>query len=77
MNPIDGTHTNNVENFWTHIKNTFRSMHGVYNSLVPKYLDEIIYRWKRKFDGSIFEMLLHNISTQYHIKNLFCTTTLK
>ena len=29
VNLLDGTHTNNIENFWTHLKNKMREMHGV------------------------------------------------
>ena len=48
MNPIDGTHTNHVENYWKNIKMKFKSMSGTYRELIPGYLDE--HNW-RQFHG--------------------------
>ena len=64
VNPIDGTHTNNIENFWYHLKTKFREMHGCNN--LPLRLDEYIYRWNcRKED--VFIKILIDISEQYPV----------
>ena len=65
VNPLDGTHTNNIENFWSHLKSHLRTMHGVYTELLPSYLDKYMYRWNRKFDGPLFELFLQDISDLY------------
>ena len=65
MNPLDGTHTNNIENFWSHLKSHLRTMHGVYTELLLSYLDEYMYRWNRKFEGPLFELFLQDISDLY------------
>ena len=38
VNPLDGTHTNNIENFWTHMKNKMCELHGVYKCTPAKLL---------------------------------------
>ena len=49
----DGTHTNTIENLWSHIKVHFKQMRGTKESMLPIHLDEFIYRWNRKFDGGV------------------------
>ena len=66
MNPTDGTHTNNIEDFWYHLKTKFREMHGVRNENLPLHLNEFIYRWNTK-DCDIFDHLLLAISQQYPV----------
>lgn len=65
VNPIDGTHTNTVENFWTHLKHRFKKLHGVNYTQLPLHLDEHMYRWNKKFEGPVFEQLLNEIRNQY------------
>ena len=64
VNPIDGTHTNNIENFWGHLKNKIKSMYGVKNDLIPIHLDEFVYRWNNKGEN-IFDKIISDISQQY------------
>ena len=66
VNPTDGTHTNNIENFWGHLKNKIKSMYGVRNENIPHHLDEFIYRWNNK-NENLFEKLLGDISEQYQL----------
>ena len=67
VNFVDGTHTNNIENFWTHVKNIIHSFHDVYNDMLPNFIDEIIYRWNRKLEGKCFSLLLEDIAEQNRV----------
>lgn len=60
----DGTHTNFIENVWTHLKNNLKQKHGVPNDKLPAHIDEFLYRWNRKNEGPIFEMLLRDMAQQ-------------
>ena len=66
VNPNDGTHTNNIENFWSHLKTHFRSMHGVNNENLSTHLDEFMYRWNTK-NVNAFDQLISDISEQYKV----------
>lgn len=61
----DGTHTNNIENHWLHLKNFLREKHGVYTTNLAAYLDEHLYRWNRKQEGPVYELLIRDICDQY------------
>lgn len=61
----DGTHTNNIENCWCHLKAIFKEKHGVLNSSLPAHIDEFLYRWNRKNEGPVFELLLQDLRVQY------------
>lgn len=61
----DGTHTNTIENLWYHLKNTFKEKHGVMTDKIPAHVDEFIYRWNRKSEGPVFELIIRDILTQY------------
>ena len=61
---VDGTHMNTIENFWTHMKNHFKTMHGVTSDNLPLHLDEYIYRWNCKNEGDIFDLILNDIAEQ-------------
>lgn len=59
----DGMNTQNIENFWGHLK---RGMYGVYRHCDPKYLEtyanEYAFRYShRRSEVPMFELLLENI----------------
>lgn len=54
VNPMDGTHTNNIENFWAHLKNYIKGIQGVNIQNLPLHLDEYMYCWNRKNEGDLF-----------------------
>lgn len=60
----DGTHTNCIENVWTHLKNNLKQKHGVPNDKLPAHIDEFLYRWNRKNEGPTFEILLRDLAMQ-------------
>jgi len=43
----DGSHTNNIEGFWAHMKSSMRKKHGVKRSSIDKSL--IQYTFKRRY----------------------------
>ena len=63
VNPLGGIHTNNIENFCSHIKNKFRDMHGVKNDNLALHLDKFTYRWNTK-ERNMFDQFLHGIAEQ-------------
>ncbi|KAG0420632.1 hypothetical protein EQH57_0073 [Dictyocoela roeselum] len=44
---LDGTHTNNIEGFWAHLKGTMRKEHGVMRKNIDNWILE--YTFKRRF----------------------------
>jgi len=57
-------HTQNIDNVWSHLK---RGIFGVYRIVSAKYLqayaDEYAFRYNnRKFDGTMFDILLNQIA---------------
>ncbi len=64
---IDGTHTNNIEGFWSHLKNHFKCMCGTNLASLPLHVDEYMYRHNRKNHGDVFDLLLQDIATQYPV----------
>lgn len=67
VDPVDGTHTNAIENFWSHLKIKVCKLYGVQNQNLGAHLDEHIFRWNYKFDGPMYELLLQEISQHYAI----------
>lgn len=61
----DGTHTNNIENCWSHLKAVFKQKHGVPNDKLPAHIDEFLYRWNRKEEGPVFELILQDIRAKF------------
>ena len=43
----DGTHTNNIESFWSHLKSTMRKENGVMRANIDEWLAE--YTFKRRY----------------------------
>lgn len=67
VNPIDGTTTNHIENFWSHLKNYVHRLYGINSENLPLHLDEYMYKWNRKSDGPFFYILLADISHFYPV----------
>ncbi len=45
VNPFDGTHANEIEGLWSHVKIKWGSMHGVNAANRDAHLDEWMWRW--------------------------------
>ena len=67
VNPVDGTHTNWIEAFWYNFKYKLKNIRGSQGSMVDGHIDEFLYRYNRKYEGPIFQLLLHDISIFYRI----------
>ena len=63
----NGIHTNNIESFWGHLKRHFRSMNGTNNWMLSLHVDEYMYRQNNKFNGELYDILLRDIATFYHV----------
>lgn len=62
----DGTHTNNIENVWSHMKNKHRQMHGARETMRKQYLDEFVFRWNNRQRGvNDWDAILEGIKTEY------------
>jgi len=59
---IDGDiHTNGIEGFWSLLKRGINgAFHHVSAKHLPRYLDEFMWRFNNRENGSIFETLLRN-----------------
>ena len=62
----DGTHTNNIENVWGHLKTGNRSRRGVKNQMKQQYLDEFVWRWNNRQKGfNDWDSILSEIQRDY------------
>ena len=44
VDPMSGTHTQNVESYWNRVKTKFKRMKGVHESMSTSYMDEFMWR---------------------------------
>ncbi len=58
----NGTHTNNIESYWGHLKNHFRRMNGTNRNMLPLHVDEYMYRHNNKLNGDIYDILIRDIA---------------
>lgn len=62
VDPVDGTTTNHIENFWAHLKIYVQSIYGVDAQNLPLHLDEYMRKWNTKGDGPFFDTFLRDIA---------------
>ena len=67
VDPITGTHTNWIENYWSNLKMKLKSIRGSQKTMTDGHLDEYLYRYNRKHEGSVFNLLLEDIANFYPI----------
>ena len=68
VDPLDGTHTNCVENFWKNIKMKFKIMAGVQRTVLESLLAE--YMWRQlhgKKSSAVFDNMIRLISEYYPV----------
>ena len=63
----DGTHSNWIENFWSNLKMHLKSIRGSQQRMLDAHLDEYMYRYNRKHEGNMFDLLIADIANQYRI----------
>ena len=65
---IDGTHTQNIESYWSWVKKRFKSMKGVHSDQLPTYLDKFMWRERHGPTNQVaFDSILRDISLQYAV----------
>lgn len=68
VDPVTGTHTQNVESYWNRVKRKFKRMKGCHAHQLPSYLDEFMWRERKgrdKFDA--YYNILEAIAAQYPV----------
>ena len=65
VNPVTGVHTNSIENFWGNLKMHLKSVRGSQSVMLDRHIDEYIYRYNRKNQGKIFNLILQDIAQYY------------
>ena len=68
VDPITGTHTQNIESYWNRVKTKFKRMKGVHEEMLPSYLDEFMWRERhgRNARDSLFNLIGH-IALKYPV----------
>ena len=61
----NGIHTNYIENFWANLKMYLKSVRGSQKEMLDGHIDEYVYRYNRKGQGSIFTLILQDIAQIY------------
>ena len=67
VNPATGAHTNLIENFWSHLKYKLKIVKGSQKRMTDGHVDEFLYRFNRKHEGNMFNLLLADIAQYYPI----------
>ena len=68
VDPVTGTHTQNVESYWNRVKIRFKKMKGCHESQLPSYLDE--FMWRERFGctaSSALDSIVDHIAEQYQV----------
>lgn len=63
VDPVTGTHTQNVEGQWSQVKRKFRVMNGTSTALFNSYLLE--YMWRKSHPTDVFMNILYWIRNYY------------
>ena len=64
---IIGTHMNWIENLWSNLKAKLKSIRGSQKKMVDGHIDEFIYRYNRKQEGPIYDLMLQDIAMFYPV----------
>ena len=67
VNPNTGEHSNWIENFWANLKIKLKSLRGSQKKMLDAQIDEYLYRYNRVNEGSIFYLLINDISVYYPV----------
>ncbi len=65
----NGTHTNNIESYWGHLKNHFRRMNGTNRKMLPLHIDEYMYRHNNKLNGDLYQILIRDIARFHPVES--------
>ena len=67
VDPYTGVHSNCIENVWGNLKMYLKKIRGSQSQMLDGHLDEWIYRYNRKQEGPIFDLLINDIATYYPV----------
>ena len=67
VNPENNEHTNWIENFWNNLKYHLKIVKGSQGKMTDGHIDEYLYRYNRRHEGSIFNLLIQDISIFYPV----------
>ena len=65
VDPITGTHTQNIESYCAQTKLTFKAIKGVHNKQVASYLDDKM--WRDLYKCYSFNNIIRHIHNSYSI----------
>lgn len=66
IDPVTGTHTQNVESYWNRAKIKLKRMRGCRAEQLPGYLDEFMWRERYgKSKADAFNNIMRDIAAQY------------
>ena len=67
VDPRTGHHSNHIENVWSNLNIKIKSLRGSQRRMLDDHIDEYIYRYNRKFEDSMFNLMLTDIANFYPI----------
>ena len=67
VDPITRKHTNWIEGFWGNLKMKLKGIRGSQQQMLDGHIDEFLYRFNRKHEGNMLELMLSDIATFYPI----------
>lgn len=68
VDPVSGTHTQNIESYWNRAKVKLKRMRGCHSDQIPSYLDE--FMWRERYGRTSRDAwvnIMRDISNQYPV----------
>ena len=68
VDPVTGTHTQNIESYWNRVKLKLKKMKGCHAQHLPGYLEE--FMWRERFGtnaAEAFDSIIRDIAHQYPV----------
>ena len=62
-----GIHSNWIENFWSNLKCKLKQIRGSNRQMLDGHIDEYLYRYNRKNEGPMFNLLINDIANYYPV----------
>ena len=63
----DITHAKYIENEWSNLKAHLKHIRGSQGQMLDGHVDEFVYRYNRKTEGKVLDLMLINIATFYPV----------
>ena len=67
-----GIHSNWIENFWDNLKMKLKGIRGSQKEMLDAQTDEYLYGYNRINEGSVFQLLINDISRFIQFKSCIC-----